>query len=168
MTSRINTALAFFISACGYIIIAYQSTQYFAEYQFQINSMWAEQAELRQEIVRLQTLNETYRVTATMYQPVTWQTDDTPNELADGTVIVDIYKAHEYRYVALSRDLLKRWGGPFDYGDYIIVEGAGEHSGIWQVRDTMNKKWTNRIDFLMSPNHTPFKYDEVVIRSQKH
>ena len=37
MDSKINTALAFFISACGYIIIAYQSTQYFAEYQYQIN-----------------------------------------------------------------------------------------------------------------------------------
>jgi len=161
MDAKINTAFAFFISCCGYVLISYQALSSIEYYQTKI-------VELTEQIVMLEQRNQTYRVTATMYQPVQWQTDDTPNELADGTVIVDIYKAHEYRYLALSRDLLKRWGGPFDYGDYVIVEGAGEHSGIWQVRDTMNKKWTNRIDFLMSPGHKPFKYDEVVIRSQKH
>lgn len=161
MDNKINTAFAFFISCSGYVLIFFQALSSIEYYQTQI-------IELNSQITKLEQRNQTYRVTATMYQPVQWQTDDTPNELADGTVIVDIYKAHEYRYVALSRELLKRWGGPFDYGDYVIVEGAGEHSGIWQVRDTMNKKWTNRIDFLMSPSHKPFKYDEVVIRSQKH
>ena len=55
----------------------------------------------------------------------------------------------------------------FDYGDYIVIEGAGDHSGVWQVRDTMNARWTKRLDFLMSINHKPFKYDNVVIRSYK-
>jgi len=160
MNNRINTAFAFFISCGGYVLIFFQALSSIEYYQAKI-------IDLNSQIIKLEQRNQTYRVTATMYQPVTWQTDSTPNELADGTII-DIYKAHEYRYVALSRDLLKRWGGPFDYGDFIIVQGAGEHSGIWQVRDTMNKKWTNRIDFLMSPGHKPFKYDEVVIRSQKH
>ena len=49
-------------------------------------------------------------VTVTMYHPVKQQTDRTPNILADGTKIT-VHKASEYRYVAVSRNLLKRWGG---------------------------------------------------------
>ena len=101
-----------------------------------------------------------------MYQPTHYQTDSDPDVTADGTKI-RISKASEYKFVALSRNLLKRWGGPFDYGDYIIIENAGDHSGIWQVRDTMAPRWTKRVDFLMSINHKPFKYEDVVIRSHK-
>ena len=39
---------------------------------------------------------------------------------------------------SLSRDLLSRWGGPFNYGDYVIIEGTGKDDGVYQVRDTMN------------------------------
>ena len=164
MTSTINTALVFSISCCGYVALAYQTTNYMSDYQSRIDAIIEVNGELRQEISQLKTK---YKVTATMYHPVSYQTDSTPTITADGTKIVDVYKAHELRYVALSRDLLKRWGGPFDYEDYIIVENAGNHSGVWQVRDTMNKRWTSRIDFLMSPGHKPFKYEEVVIRSQQ-
>ena len=163
MANKNFIPLMIIISCLGYITISTQAIYYINQYRNETHSLWIENAKLREELI---VLKETYKVTATMYQPLSYQTDSTPNELADGTII-DIHKAHEYRYVALSRDLLKRWGGPFDYGDYIKVEGAGKHSGIWQVRDTMNERWTNKIDFLMSPNHKPFKYDEVVIRSQK-
>ena len=50
-------------------------------------------------------------VNVTMYQPVYPQTDMTPNITADGTKI-RISKASDYKFVALSRNLLKRWGGP--------------------------------------------------------
>ena len=53
-----------------------------------------------------------FDVTVTMYNPTRGQTDSTPNITADGTKI-NIWKASDYRYVALSRDLLSRWGGPF-------------------------------------------------------
>ena len=65
-----------------------------------------------------------FDVTVTMYHPTTSQTDSTPDITADGTKI-NIWKASEYRYVALSRDLLSRWGGPFEYGDFIVIEGIG-------------------------------------------
>ena len=124
------------------------------------------------EIASLKTVIEDMNkhetlVTATMYKPHPIYTDSTPDELADGTKI-NIYKVQEYRYVALSRDLLKRWGGPFDYGDFIVVENAGDHSGVWQVRDTMNKRWVFRLDFLMPLGHAPFKYEAVTIRKQNH
>ena len=105
-----------------------------------------------------------FEVTATMNRPTVYETDSSPNITADGTKI-NISKAGSYRYIALSRNLLSRWGGPFNYGDYIIVEGTknGEHDGIWQVRDTMNPRFIDRIDFLCDPGTKPFKYDNVVI-----
>ena len=103
-----------------------------------------------------------FDVTVTMYHPIPNQTDSTPNITADGTKI-NIWKASEYRYVALSRDLLSRWGGPFDYGDYIVIEGIGENSGIYQVRDTMNPKHTNRVDILKTPGSSQFKYTDVTM-----
>ena len=51
-------------------------------------------------------------VDVTMYQPVYPQTDRTPNITADGTRI-RISKTSDYKFVALSRNLLKRWGGTF-------------------------------------------------------
>ena len=103
-----------------------------------------------------------FDVTVTMYNPTYEQTDKTPNITADGTKI-NIWKASQYRYVALSRDLLARWGGPFDYGDYIIIEGVGKDSGIYQVRDTMNPKHTKRVDILKTSGSRQFKYTNVTM-----
>ena len=84
----------------------------------------------------------------------------------DGTQIVRVSdeKASRlfgegYRYVALSRDLLSRWGGPFEYGDYIIIEGTDGWDGVYQVRDTMNPKWVKRVDILTT--NSMFKYTDV-------
>ena len=101
-----------------------------------------------------------YRVTVTTYNPTRAQTDSTPNITADGTRI-NPRKATEYRYVALSRDLLSRWGGPFEYGDYIVIEGTGKWDGVYQVRDTMNPKWTHRVDILTT--NSRFKYNNITM-----
>ena len=101
-------------------------------------------------------------VDVTMYQPDNIQCDDTPNITADGTRI-RISKASEYKFVALSRNLLKRWGGPFDYGDFILVKGTKNKDGVYQVRDTMNPKWVNVVDILESFDVRPYKYENVHI-----
>jgi len=101
-------------------------------------------------------------VDVTMYQPVYPQTDKTPDITADGTKI-RISKASEYKFVALSRNLLKRWGGPFDYGDFILIKGAGKKDGVYQVRDTMNPKWVNVVDILESTHVQPYKYTDAHI-----
>ena len=103
-----------------------------------------------------------FEVTVTMYNPTRGQTDSTPNELADGTKI-NPNKASSYRYIALSRDLLSRWGGPFNYGDYVIVEGTGKQDGVYQVRDTMNPKWVKRVDILRTPGSKQFKYNNITL-----
>ena len=98
-----------------------------------------------------------YKVTVTTYNPTVHQCDDTPHITADGTHF-KTWKATDYRYVALSRDLLSRWGGPFEYGDYIVIEGTGSWDGVYQVRDTMNPKWVNVVDILESKDVEPYKF----------
>lgn len=102
------------------------------------------------------------QVDVTMYQPVYPQTDRTPSITADGTRI-RINRASEYKFVALSRNLLKRWGGAFDYGDFILIKGTRDKDGVYQVRDTMNAKWVNIVDILESTNVKPYRYNNVNI-----
>ena len=116
-----------------------------------IDELYAENEQLQQRVWELEEQNgfQHFKVTVTMYNPTRKQCDSTPNITADGTKI-NPKKASSYRYVALSRDLLSRWGGPFEYGDYIIVEGCdGKYDGLWQIKDTMNPRITNTIDFLL-------------------
>ena len=101
-------------------------------------------------------------VDVTMYQPVYPQTDRTPNITADGTKI-RISKASDYKFVALSRNLLKRWGGPFDYGDLVLIKGTKHKDGVYHVRDTMNPKWVNVVDILESTHVEPYKFTGVHI-----
>ncbi len=111
-------------------------TEYKEMYSEKIERLESENSTLRDELSHYDEYG--IEVDVTMYQPVYPQTDDTPNITADGTRI-RISKASQYKFVALSRNLLKRWGGPFDYGDFILIKGAGKKDGVYQVRDTMKK-----------------------------
>ena len=103
-----------------------------------------------------------FDVPVTMYNPAKSQTDSTPNETADGTKI-NPNKASEYRYVALSRDLIARWGGPFEYGDYVIIKGTTGYDGIYQVRDTMASKFINRVDILRTEGSKHFRFENATL-----
>jgi len=102
------------------------------------------------------------KVTVTMYHPVPEQTDNTPNVTADGTVF-RIENASDYRYIAVAQNMLVRNGGFLDYGDWVVVD-AGKKSGLYQVRDTMARRWINRIDILESPGVIPYKYNDASLR----
>ena len=128
---------------------------------------YAKQKELQEHIWELENdcsniypNRISYKVTVTTYNPTRQQCDSTPNITADGTRF-KTWKASSYRYVALSRDLLARWGGPFNYGDYIVIEGTKDRDGVYQVRDTMNPKWTNRVDILTTNDR--FKYNNITM-----
>ena len=140
------------------LIVTWYSTNLLDE-QYEKNRM------LQQQVWDCQGSEDgTFRtnVTVTMNHPTRNQTDSTPDITADGTKI-NIWKASKYRYVAVSRDLLSRWGGPLNYGDWIVIEGAGDQSGVYQVRDTMNPKWTKRVDILKTPGTKQFKYTNITL-----
>ena len=91
-----------------------------------------------------------WEVLGTYYNPVARQCDATPFITADGSKISKSkLKKEQIKWVALSRDLLARWGGPFDYGDTLYVHHTNEHvRGIWVVHDSMNARFRKRMDFL--------------------
>lgn len=90
----------------------------------------------------------TYTVTATVYEAVPGQTDDEPFVTADNSRIKPHYGSKK-RWMALSRDLLKQWGGQFDYGDKVRVKGISpELDGVYTIHDTMNKRHRHCMDIL--------------------
>jgi 3D (Asp-Asp-Asp) domain-containing protein len=156
----IKTSYAYGITIIPMLLITWYFSGMMDEYH-------AEQIKLQERVWELEdncgleySNKISYKVTVTTYNPTRAQCDDTPNITADGTRIKP-WKATEYRYVALSRDLLSRWGGPFDYGDYIVIEGTKSWDGVYQVRDTMNPKWTNRVDILTT--NSRFKYNNITM-----
>ncbi len=160
----INMKYTFIITSISMLVLTYAFTN-------MIDDIYNENKSLREKVLKLSSkleeieniecydVNE-HKVTLTMYNPTYSQCDNSPDITADGTKI-NIHNASNYRYVALSRDLLKRWGGPFDYGDYIIIDDAGNENGIYQVRDTMSPKYIKRVDVLKTKGHRQFKYSDV-------
>jgi 3D (Asp-Asp-Asp) domain-containing protein len=103
-----------------------------------------------------------HEVTATMYYPVSGQCDSDPLTTA-GMFKINPDKASEHKWIAMSRDMIARWGGEFQYGDLVEIKGAGHKDGIYKVVDTMNKRFTNRIDFLETTGTKPYKFNNVTL-----
>ena len=90
-------------------------------------------------------------VTGTYYHSDPLQGEGDGSTTADGSKIdINLLESGQIKWVALSRNLLKQWGGKFKFGDRIIVEHEDKRvAGIWIVRDCMNARFTNKIDFLI-------------------
>ena len=94
----------------------------------------------------------TYTVTATVYEAVVGQTDNEPFVTADNSLIKPHYGTRK-RWMALSRDLLKPWGGQFRFGDKVRVRGISpELDGVYTVHDTMNRRHRHCMDILAHPS----------------
>ena len=154
----INLRYAILGSIIPMLVVAYYANDNINNLLNNINTLNEEIKVLKQNGYCENYKIQSFDVTVTTYNPTRAQCDNTPNQTADGTIIKP-WKATDYRYVALSRDLLSRWGGPFEYGDYIVIEGTDGWDGVYQVRDTMNPKWTNRVDILTTNRR--FKYTDV-------
>ena len=151
--------LTFFTMFNGYIWVC-QFEKYKDIYKKEIQELKNENTLLKEQVAEIKI--EGMDVTVTMYHPTRGQTDSTPNILADGTRI-RIHKASEYKYIAVSRNLLSRWGGWLDYGDFVVLKGTDGKDGVYQVKDTMNARFVNRIDILESPGTKPYKFDNARI-----
>ena len=101
-------------------------------------------------------------VTATMYNAVVGQCDADPLITA-GMFKINPNKASEQKFIAMSRDLLKRWGGLFDYGDKVLIQGTDGKDGVYTVADSMNKRYKKRIDILETKGKKHYKFNKVKI-----
>lgn len=79
------------------------------------------------------------KVTATAYNSLPAQTDNTPDIAAWGDRLRPGMKA-----IAVSRDLLKKYG--LKHKDKVKISGL---KGEYMVLDKMNKRWKKKIDIYM-------------------
>jgi hypothetical protein len=88
--------------------------------------------------------------TLTIYHPVAGQCDATPLITASNARIdIEKLRRQEIRWMALSRNLLKKWNGEFHYGDTVMLSaGDPEIDGLWVINDNMNKRFKDRGDLL--------------------
>lgn len=98
-------------------------------------------------------------VIATIYHAVPEQTN------ADFLTTASLKKINPsdpaiHRWIAVSRDLEKLG---FTMGVDVCITGAGDLDGVWTIEDRMNKRWTNRIDFLVNTDRKYGKWENVKI-----
>jgi len=96
------------------------------------------------------------KLIGTVYNPVKAQCNEDFLTTADNSKIsLRKLKKQQLRWVALSRNYLKRWGGEFNYGDTIyVISKDTTITGKWVIHDTMNKRYKNNIDFLFYKRKT--------------
>lgn len=89
-------------------------------------------------------------VEGTVYNAVPDQCDDDCLYTAS-MFRLNLDNVYSHRIIAMERTFIKELG--LKYGDVVKVEGTGMWDGVWQIQDTMNKKFAGRkkIDFLV-PN----------------
>ena len=109
------------------------------------------------------TLNygDKVEVTVTVYNPVVAQCDDTPLITADNSKInLNKLNNGDLKWIAVSRDLLKQG---ISYGDKVKIKSKKDPTinGIYEVHDTMHKRWKKRIDLLSPENKTLGKWEDV-------
>ncbi len=171
-----KTALKVLFFACLTIVCLFvleknkQIRQYKITEQHQLNFLDTLQIELNSLKLEIDSLlnkmdslpDVLFEVKATMYHPVEAQCDNSPLITADGSKI-DPYKVSEWNWIAVSQHMLTRNGGPLNYGDTIYVLGTEHKDGVYVIKDCMNKRKTNQIDFLESLGTPQYRYDNVVI-----
>lgn len=70
-------------------------------------------------------------------------------------------KIAQQRILAMERTMMAKYG--IKYGDVVLLEGTGGYDGLWQVQDTMNKRFAGqeKIDLLIPKNAKGGKWENV-------
>lgn len=98
-------------------------------------------------MMTMKIYSQEVKVHATVYNAVPEQTNSDPGYTAF-MFKLDLSNPWKHKIVAVSRDLLKQ----FPNKTKVYISGIGKYSGIYIVRDKMNKRYTKRIDILVNLN----------------
>lgn len=90
-------------------------------------------------------------VEATVYNAVTAQCNNDIKHTASGFEL-DLSDPESHRIIAMERSMMAKYG--LKYGDIVKIEGTDGRDGIYQIQDTMNKRFKdrNKIDILVNNN----------------
>jgi signal peptidase I len=80
---------------------------------------------------------------------------------------LDLYNVLSQRVIAMERTFMKELG--LKYGDVVYIEGTGKYDGVWQIQDTMNKRFAgqHKIDILVPENVKYGQWENVKIYTLK-
>ena len=102
-----------------------------------------------------------FNVTATVYNATVDQCNSDPLTTADGSYI-EISDIDNLNWIAVSRDLLR---DGLSYGDVVeLIHSDSTICGLYEIHDCMNKRWTRRIDILMSDDIKTGRWENVKLR----
>ncbi len=152
--------IAFILIACSVYCMSYTHESNSVDEADMVS--FEKEERVTRELEEQKKKDKATKVVATMYYAVENQCDSDPLITASLRKI-NPNKATEHKWIALSRDLLKRWGGKFDYGQKVKIINAGKKSGVYLVVDTMNPRFRNKIDILETKGTPLYKYTNVKI-----
>ena len=68
-----------------------------------------------------------------------------------------------HKIIAMERTMMKQYG--LKYGDLVKIEGTGSRDGVYQIQDTMNKRFAgkHKIDFLINLDSKIGKWNNVKV-----
>lgn len=74
---------------------------------------------------------------------------------------LDLYNVLSQRIIAMERTFMAKLG--LQYGDVVYIKGTGKYDGVWQIQDTMNKRFAgkHKIDILVPDNIRYGQWDNV-------
>lgn len=99
------------------------------------------------------TIYTNLSIVVSVYQPVAEQCNIDPITTASGMTIDTTKDVTNLRWCAISRNLHKRYGGKYEFGDTIRLRGVGKFNGYFIVQDLMNKRFKNKVDILVDKSH---------------
>jgi hypothetical protein len=77
------------------------------------------------------------------------ETDNTPTIAAGGKIDTNLVNSGKVRYIAIAWNMHKRYGGEYKFGDTINVHSdSWRFSGKFIIKDLLNPRYKNKIDFL--------------------
>ena len=80
---------------------------------------------------------------------------------------LNLYDLLPQRIIAMERTFMSKLG--LNYGDVVYIEGTGKYDGVWQIQDTMNKRFAgqHKIDILVPENIKYGQWENVKIYTLK-
>ena len=80
---------------------------------------------------------------------------------------LDLYNVLSHRIIAMERTFMSELG--LKYGDVVYIEGTGKWDGVWQIQDTMNKRFAgqHKIDILVPEDIKYGQWDNVKLYTLK-
>ena len=105
--------------------------------------------------------------TATVYNAVENQCNNDYQHTASMYTIIP-ERIEDDRILAMERTMMAQFN--IHYGDTVLVAGAGRYDGLWQVQDTMNKRFAgqHKIDFLVPRHIKHGKWKNVKVYAKKN